>query len=277
MEYTLFRQRRIVIIAFIVTCCYLYSLRQNNNTPHEGNSTIINRTVVALNSVVKVPTCVNERGDHCVKPYFVPERVDCLQYESPSIDSSGAWYLPQNFMYKFDQKFANAILDRVVEGGSVLELGAGLGCYTYYFRDSGKVLSIDGYEGAANVEEMSEGFIKQADLTKIQVFGSAQQQLYDWVVCMEVAEHIPPEHEHTFLINLVSHANKGILLSWGTLKQLGHGHVNLKSNAYVIGMMHNFGFEYDENASLYLRGEAEFSWFKGSTMVFRKGDMKQVK
>ena len=220
---------------------------------------------------VKVPTCQVD-GNHCVKPYSVPESVGCLKQSSPTIDSSGAWYLPQNFMYKFDQKFANAALDRVISGGSVLELGAGLGCYTYYFRDSGKVLSIDGYEGAANVEEMSEGFIKQADLTKIQDFGGAPsaQQLYDWVVCMEVAEHIPPEHEHTFLINLVSHAKRGVLLTWGVLGQGGHGHVNLKSNAYVIGVLKSFGYEYDEDTSLYLRGEAQFNWFKESTMVFRK-------
>ena len=268
-------------MVFIVTCCYLlYSLLHNNNEYHQlkGNNNIINTTITEvaaasnLQNNVKVPKCqVDMSGSYCVKPYFVPERVDCLKYKSPSIDSSGAWYLPQNFMYKFDQKFANAILDRVISGMSVLELGAGLGCYTYYFQDSGKVLSIDGYEGAANVEEMSEGFIKQADLTKIQDFGSpAQQLLYDWVVCMEVAEHIPPEHEHTFLINLVSHAKRGILLSWGTPHQHGHGHVNLKSNAYVIDMMQNFGFHYDENTSLYLRGEAEFGWFKGSTMIFRK-------
>ena len=123
---------------------------------------------------VKVPTCQVD-GNHCVKPYSVPESVGCLKQSSPTIDSSGAWYLPQNFMYKFDQKFANAALDRVISGGSVLELGAGLGCYTYYFRDSGKVLSIDGYEGAANVEEMWKGSLNRQILQKYKTLGGHHQ------------------------------------------------------------------------------------------------------
>mmetsp|Transcript_5730 Transcript_5730/g.11205 ORF Transcript_5730/g.11205 Transcript_5730/m.11205 type:complete len:162 (+) Transcript_5730:130-615(+) len=101
----------------------------------------------------KIPTCTTPQNN-CVKPFYKPEVVECLVRQRQKIDSSGAWRLPDNFMYKFDQNFADAVLDRVISG-SVLELGAGLGCYTTYFHDSGKLSSIAGYEGAVNVESMS--------------------------------------------------------------------------------------------------------------------------
>lgn len=215
----------------------------------------------------KVPTCTTPQND-CVKPYFNPEKVACLVKQRQTIDSSGAWLLPPNFMYKFDQSFANAVLDRVISG-SVLELGAGLGCYTSYFHDSGKISSIDGYEGAANVEAMSEGFIKQADLTKdLTKEKDFARGSFDWVVCMEVAEHIPAQFQYTFLLNIVTPARKGILLSWGLPGQIGIGHVNTRSNEYVIDIMKGLGFDFDEEKSNYLRNEAQSSWFKGSTMVF---------
>ena len=75
---------------------------------------------------------------------------------------------------------------------------------------------------------MSEGFIQLADLTKKQDFGGTTARQYDWVICMEVAEHIPREFEHVFLLNLVASAQKGVLLSWGLPGQNGIGHVNLR-------------------------------------------------
>jgi len=213
----------------------------------------------------KVPVCATAQND-CVKPYYKPEKVECLQStKRPTVDSSGAWILPPKYMYYFDQSFANAVIDRVISG-SVLELGAGLGCYTTYFHGSGKISKITGYEGAANVESISQGLIKQADLTKKQNFG---YDSYDWVVCMEVAEHIPKEFENTLLVNIVTRAKKGVLLTWGVPGQGGVGHVNLRSNDYVIGIMKGVGFDFDEETSNYLRSKSQFGWFKMTAMVFK--------
>ena len=70
----------------------------------------------------KVPTCMTPQNEVCVKPYSVPQKVDCLVRKRQAIDSSGSWLLPEDFMYKFDRSFADAVLDRVISG-SVLELG----------------------------------------------------------------------------------------------------------------------------------------------------------
>ena len=216
----------------------------------------------------KTPTCETPQRGFCVQPtYPDPTQSDCLvRSRQQKIDASGAWLLPPGFMYKFDVSFANAVLDRTISGGTVLELGAGLGCYTAFFQTSGKIKSIVGYEGAANVGSMSENYINRADLTVPQEFG---EKSFDWVLCMEVAEHIPPAFEAQFLLNVVTPAKKGVVLTWGQPGQGGVGHVNLRSNEYVIEMMKGFGLEYDAITSDYLRSQAHFNWFKGTAMVFK--------
>ncbi|CAG5124210.1 unnamed protein product, partial [Candidula unifasciata] len=37
---------------------------------------------------------------------------------------------------------------------------------------------------------------------------------YDWVVSVEVGEHIPAKFEDIYLDNLARHAKEGIVLSW---------------------------------------------------------------
>ncbi|KAK7004452.1 hypothetical protein BgiMline_005973, partial [Biomphalaria glabrata] len=38
--------------------------------------------------------------------------------------------------------------------------------------------------------------------------------IYDWILSIEVAEHIPAKFEEIYLDNLVRHAREGIILSW---------------------------------------------------------------
>ena len=59
-------------------------------------------------------------------------------------------------------------------------------------------------------EETSEGRVTYLDLTLPQ-YGLP---LYDWVMSLEVAEHIPPKYEHIYIDNIVRHAKEGVILSW---------------------------------------------------------------
>jgi hypothetical protein len=65
---------------------------------------------------------------------------------------------------------------------------------------------------------------------------------------MEVGEHIPPQFNRPFVANLVSHATKGMVLSWSNVCDKGVGHVNCKSEDQVIGMMRAEAFDYGEPA-----------------------------
>ena len=94
--------------------------------------------------------------------------------------------------------------------------------------------------------------------------------LYDWVMSLEVAEHIPREYESVYLSNIVRHAKEGIVLSWAIPGQGGHKHVNLRPLDYVIQIMHKLGFQHDALESVKLRKTATVYWLKRNINVFRR-------
>lgn len=49
---------------------------------------------------------------------------------------------------------------------------------------------------------------------------------YDWVLSLEVAEHLPRSMEPVFVFNLDRHAKEGVVLSWARKGQGGSHHVN---------------------------------------------------
>ncbi|KAL3919496.1 MAG: hypothetical protein SGILL_003723, partial [Bacillariaceae sp.] len=127
---------------------------------------------------------------------------------------------------------------------SVVEFGAGVGqlsvavlpllAKSTFFKDYHR------FDGAGNVEEISKGFVKYADLTLPLDVPKA-----DWVVSLEVAEHIPAHYEGMVVRNLHRHNCKGILLSWGVLRQAGFNHINNHSNEAVVEIFKNLGYEHD--------------------------------
>ncbi|KAF8070957.1 hypothetical protein HT031_001038 [Scenedesmus sp. PABB004] len=117
------------------------------------------------------------------------------------------------------------------------------------------------------IEEATHGFVQFADLTVPLFLG----RTFDWVMSLEVGEHIPHELESVFLDNIARHASVGVLLTWAVPGQGGHAHVNNHPNEYVVEQMTRRSFELDPAATSRLRGVATLGWFKGSFMVFRRG------
>ena len=80
-------------------------------------------------------------------------------------------------------------------------------------------------DGVSNVNAITDGRVTEADLTRnlkdalpewlLEVTRSGplkRIQGFDYVICLEVAEHIPPESEGVFLENLRSFTKKGLFL-----------------------------------------------------------------
>ena len=91
---------------------------------------------------------------------------------------------------------------------------------------------------------------------------------YDWVLSMEVLEHIPAQFETTVLDNIDRAAGHGVVLSWAVPGQDGFHHVSNRSPTYVEQTMLNRGFTMDLNTSLALRNTATLSWLRRNIMVF---------
>ena len=65
--------------------------------------------------------------------------------------------------------------------------------------------------------------------------------MYDLIMCLEVAEHIEPEHADRFVHNLARHARR-ILLTAAPPGQDGKHHVNCQPREYWIEKFKNWGF-----------------------------------
>lgn len=66
---------------------------------------------------------------------------------------------------------------------------------------------------------------------------------YDLVTCIEVVEHISPEHEQRVIQNLCNASNKYIYFSSANNPD-EPTHVNVKPMGHWIGMFERFGFKY---------------------------------
>jgi hypothetical protein len=156
---------------------------------------------------------------------------------------------------------------------SVLDLGAGVGQYGYALCSRFPRVRWRGFDGAGDVEAYTDGQVRFADLTHVVDVRRA-----DWVLSLEVGEHVQREHELVLLRNLHAHACRGILLSWACYG--GHQHVNKRPNAHLIDAFERLGYRYDAATSHEMRRpalraklEANYSnrvygWFARSVMVF---------
>lgn len=99
---------------------------------------------------------------------------------------------------------------------------------------------------------------------------------FDYVLCLEVGEHVPAEFEPVLLDNLDHHARHGIVLSWAIPGQDGVGHVNTQPNAYVINQMLARGWVELRRMTAELRERAHHRWFKKSIMVFERVKQKRA-
>lgn len=133
-------------------------------------------------------------------------------------------------------------------GGSIADLGAGNGAYSQKWSDKG--FDVACYDGNSAIHEMSKGLCSQVDLSAAQDIPAA-----DWAVSFETAEHIPKEHEDTFLSNLIKAGKKGIIMSWAHEGQGGTGHFNEENQQYVNDKMQSLGFEIDQAATDRFRAE----------------------
>lgn len=153
---------------------------------------------------------------------------------------------------------------RSEEDTSIVDFGCGMGYYIRHLHREG--FDVSGYDGNPNTLELTDGFCKVIDLSEPFDLG----RRYDWVMSIEVGEHIPKKFERIFIKNLIRHCKKGIVLSWAIKGQRGDGHVNCQNNDYIKEVMASYGFRNDLDTELFLRAQlSKFRFLKKTIMVFR--------
>lgn len=151
---------------------------------------------------------------------------------------------------------------------TVIDIGAGNGYYTEVLNNNGVYCLA--YDGNPHSERVTNGLVKVADFSIPQDLGT-----FDWVLSLEVGEHIPVEYEDEFIYNLHRHNIEGIVLSWAIEGQGGEGHVNTRNNRYIINKIMNLGYSWDIANTEFLRDScAKYPtpcyWFRDTLMVFNR-------
>lgn len=146
------------------------------------------------------------------------------------------------------------------------DVGCGNGRYCKILSAFGWPL-VHGFEGTPQVTSLGVyDKIFTLDLTKpLRI-----DPKYDFVLCLEVGEHIPRKHENVFLDNVCEFAKRDVVLSWGVPGQGGVGHVNCRPNEHIVEQMNLRGFKYNKKLAFKLRTHTCISWGKNTVMVFRR-------
>lgn len=183
------------------------------------------------------------------------------------VHENGYWYGEDVVSeHRFDKCLAIALVHffKSENVKSIVDFGCGTSDYVKTMLTH--QIDCEGYDGNPDTFKISGGIGKVADLSQPLNL----DKNFDWVMSLEVGEHIPKQFERTFIETLHAHNKKGIILSWAIKGQGGFGHFNEQDNDYIKEIMGQYGYINDTHTENLLRNSAEFSYFKNTIMVFRK-------
>lgn len=182
------------------------------------------------------------------------------------INERGYWLEKNSHEHKYDETLNNEISKILLElnYSTIVDFGCGPGNYSKSFKNQG--FECDCFDGNPFTPEESNGLCSVLDLS--ETFDLNKK--YDCVLSLEVGEHIPNQYEKTYIDNLIRHTKNLIIISWATIGQGGHGHVNEHPNEYITDIFKEHGFTRNVLYEERLRTSSFWWWFKNTIMVFQK-------
>lgn len=186
------------------------------------------------------------------------------------ISATGYWILNESQFineHVYCSKLSNKIVDYVkgLKINKVYDFGCGPGKYVEHLRSNNiESYGFDGNPVTSNflncrVQDLTDDFLEPP---------------VDFLMCLEVCEHVPKEYEETLLQTIDRHLNPGgtLLLSWAVIGQSGLGHVNCQNNDYVIEKFQSIGYSFNKHDTKIFRNIdfSEATWFEHTIFVFNK-------
>jgi SAM-dependent methyltransferase len=167
----------------------------------------------------------------------------------------------------YDSKLSDALVAvaKKCKVTKTYDFGCGPGKYVQNFRNNG--IDATGFDGNPLTSNIPNCSVQ--DLT-----AEFQLEPVNFLLCLEVCEHVPKQFENKLLNTLDRHVNPGgtLVLSWAVVGQPGTGHVNCQNNDYVINKFKSMGYAFDKDESMSLRNNVSNNapWFRNTTLVFKK-------
>jgi cyclopropane fatty-acyl-phospholipid synthase-like methyltransferase len=184
-----------------------------------------------------------------------------------SIHTNGYWQgLEAVSQHVYDASLGNSLVAffKTDDVNSLVDFGCGMGDYVKNFQANN--INAKGFDGNPNTPELTNGLCQVLDLSMAKQF----EEPFDWVLSLEVGEHLPRQFEDIFINNLHHNNKNGIVLSWAVQGQGGHGHFNEQNNDYIKSKICELGYLNDVKSENKLRKDSTLYWFKNTIMVFRK-------
>ena len=188
---------------------------------------------------------------------------------------TGAWTDPDERHHKFDAGLAGSLAEFFSRYGfyhplvDIIDLGCGPGRYVKSLNDCSKFVLAVGYDGNPNLRFIDGSACMVCDLTKEPYLCEAK----DWILCLELGEHVPVEYEEAVWGHL-GQAKTGVIISWAPPGQGGHGHFNCREPAYIGEKMAELGFV--EGKPDFFRNRSTLPWFKTNLRVFLRPECEAV-
>ena len=199
---------------------------------------------------------ISKSGGWCLRVLAMRRHFD--QYDLVRLDNGQTYYLPHPHLapdYAIVQHLARLLkvcrdppACRDATFLSLNDFGAGVGQYGRALRAMDPRYRYTGYDGAGNIEEVSRRFINFFDLTIPLSLPRA-----DWLMSLEVGEHIPSRFEAMVIRNLHAHNCRGVILSWAYLGKMGVGHVNNHASSYLTKIFDELGYNLNWGLTAQLR------------------------
>jgi hypothetical protein len=165
----------------------------------------------------------------------------------------------------FDPILANNLLilcSHATSNPAVIDFGCGSGDYVQHLVKHN--IPAVGYDGNPLT----------ADIPHCNVLDISQPldlgYKAEWVISIEVGEHLPKKFESVFLDNLYHHQTTGIVMSWAVPGQAGRGHINCQPLGYIIDQMQQRGMVLDGDLTQILR-DTKIQWLRRNLLAFKNG------
>lgn len=185
------------------------------------------------------------------------------------VDYGPAWQAAHRWAHGPARAALGVIFERYGTPGTMLDVGCGEGALCKMASALG-VRSVGLDIGLADEIETDERYcLIKADLRKPRQLG----ELFQMVVCWEVAEHLPAEAAATLVETIVGHTGRRLFFSAAVPGQGGHGHINEQPHTYWRGLLEKAGLVYQANETTGLRLALEpvvkgAWWYARNMMVF---------
>ena len=162
-----------------------------------------------------------------------------------------------------------AIINSFFDYNTIFDIGCGMGLYINEFRKIGKMVLGCDYSDSAIKMASKDFLVFKADVTKPILVN----QIFDLVMCFEVAEHIHTRYSSQLVSNCTAFGNT-VIFTAAPVGQGGVGHINEQPYEFWIDLFEKHNFRYNrplsEAVRKILHEEYVVDWLANNFMCFER-------